>query len=98
MNKEEWIWVAIRIFGIYLIVLAIINIPEAISNIYLMSNLSMDDGTVHGTKETIEFVRSMAQAAESKAISSTLKFIIFTVIGIYFLRGGRILHAIVVKQ
>ena len=28
MNKDEWIWVAIRIFGIYLLVLAIISIPE----------------------------------------------------------------------
>ena len=32
MTKHDWIWVAIRIFGIYLLVLAIIAIPSLISS------------------------------------------------------------------
>jgi hypothetical protein len=32
MSKEDWIWVALRIFGIYLIVLATISIPEIVNS------------------------------------------------------------------
>ena len=28
MSKQDWIWVAIRIFGIYLLVMAVIAIPK----------------------------------------------------------------------
>lgn len=30
MNKQEWLWVVIRAFGVYLLVLAISSLPSAI--------------------------------------------------------------------
>ena len=30
MTREDWIWVAIRIFGIYLLVLALVSIPDIV--------------------------------------------------------------------
>jgi hypothetical protein len=35
MDKEDWIWVALGIFGIYLIVLAIIALPRFFSSTYV---------------------------------------------------------------
>jgi hypothetical protein len=39
MTKEDWIWIAIRIFGIYLIVLAIISIPGIINSGFMTISL-----------------------------------------------------------
>lgn len=32
MTKQDWIWVAIRIFGIYLLVLAVTTVPRVVSS------------------------------------------------------------------
>ena len=98
MNKEEWIWVAIRIFGIYLCVLAIINIPDALSNLYLLLILPDTNGDIIDSNGTIDFVNSMKQTAESNTISATLKAFMFAGVGLYFMCGGKVLHSIVVKQ
>lgn len=38
MSKEDWIWVAIRIFGIYLVVLAIMAVPGVANSAFMVWN------------------------------------------------------------
>jgi hypothetical protein len=37
MTKDDWIWVAIRIFGIYLVVLAITSVPGIVNSALMTS-------------------------------------------------------------
>ena len=89
MSKNEWIWVAIRIFGIYLLVLAIISIPDAIGNIYAL--IQMADGA-ESYPELASMARSLNKAVVAKGTTATSQLVIFSIASYYFLRHGKAIH------
>lgn len=95
MNKSEWIWVAIRIFGIYLLVLAIVSIPEAIGNIYGL--IYMADA-VKGSGEFGSMAHSLQKAAMSKGVTATAQLFIFSIASYYFLRHGKVIHSLALRE
>ncbi|WP_409523682.1 hypothetical protein [Nitrincola sp. MINF-07-Sa-05] len=89
MSKSEWIWVAIRLFGIYLLVLAFISIPDAIGNIYALVYMLDTTGNSSDSASMVNSLRKSAKAAGSKA---TAQLVIFLVAAYYFLRHGKAIH------
>jgi len=89
MTKDEWIWVAIRIFGIYLLVLAVIAIPEAIGNVYAYIKMSF---TIQDSSDLPKLAISLKEAAIAKGSTAVAQFILFSMVSYYFLRHGKLIH------
>lgn len=95
MSKGEWIWVAIRIFGIYLLVLAIISIPEAIGNIYGLFHMA---DAAKGSGELGSMASSLQKAALAKGVTATAQLVIFLIASYYFLRHGKAIHNLAMRE
>ncbi|OZG72812.1 hypothetical protein BTA51_12595 [Hahella sp. CCB-MM4] len=89
MNKGEWIWVAIRIFGIFLLVLGIKAIPDAVSGIYGYIQISAAIGDNAELAQVVAATQKAALTGSVKAITSILVYLPFSY---YFLRHGKWLH------
>ena len=50
MDRKDWIWVAIRIFGIYLLVLAVCSLPDVLGSAF---TTRLEQAAVDGDPETI---------------------------------------------
>lgn len=100
MDKEEWLWVAIRVFGLYLLVLAIMAIPDAISGIYaggIYRHLVSVTEAGRGSSQTAQLFHEMRQAQAALSIKSILQVVIYLLFGLYFVRGGKILHRVLCR-
>ncbi|WP_062814995.1 MULTISPECIES: hypothetical protein [unclassified Alcanivorax] len=95
MNKDEWIWVAIRIFGIYLLVLAIISIPEAIGAIY--AHLNVADAASQSA-EIASFADSLRKAALSKGITAISQLMLFSMASYYLICRGKLIHRLASRE
>ena len=99
MNKNEWLWVTIRIFGVFLLVMAIIQLPVAISFFYFAnlysdaySSLPVEEDSVAKMAEGV-YNSHMAQGC-----NSALKLVIYTLFGLYFACRGKMLHKILCRE
>ena len=95
MSKSEWIWVAIRIFGIYLLVLAIISIPEAIGAVYAHLHLADAAGR---SSDFASMADSFRKAAVSKGITALSQLILFSIAAYYFICRGKLIHYIASRE
>ncbi len=100
MDKKDWIWVAIRIFGIYLVVMGIVGVPKMIGSGIIASFLYDDyqyyedassdvDTSDTFEKGVAELHKSTFERALSDLILGLTRVILFLGCGIYFLRGGK---------
>ena len=105
MTRDDWIWVAIRIFGIFLIVMAVMAAPGIVSGVnqvWTWSRLvagqeahfhhqppdSDDLGLIH-------YYRSSYATAKTTLAWHSVRLVTFVIVGIYFLRSGRIIFRLV---
>ena len=95
MNKSEWIWVAIRIFGIYLMVLAIIAVPDAIGNVYGLMHMA---DAVQKTGDFATMASSLQKAAMAKGTTAMAQIVIFSIASFYFLRHGKAIHNLASRE
>jgi hypothetical protein len=87
LSKHDWIWVAIRDFGLYLLVRAVIAIPNVIVAFmmwHLAPHLSLPDADQR-FRDASEMV---TRGAWVELASASVQFILFAFIGIYLVRGG----------
>jgi len=85
MKKQDWIWVAIRIFGIYLLVLAIVALPKVLGSsmiLWMWSRGIFEIEMLNGAQSLI------INTALKDLEVSVLTVFLFTGIGIYMIRGG----------
>jgi hypothetical protein len=83
MEKNDCIWVAIRIVGLFLIVNALFSIPNVIHSLYLISYLGTDFermglGSVFSVKLTI-----------GELASAVIKLLLYGGVGWYLARRGK---------
>lgn len=95
MSKDEWIWVSIRIFGIYLLVLAIISIPDAIGAIYAHLNVADAAGRSSSLASVAE---SLRKAAVSKGVTALAQLVLFSMASYYFICRGKLLHKLASRE
>jgi len=100
MTKDEWIWVSIRIFGIFLMILAIMAIPRVFSTAYTASVYLDRPGieSLSSNNEETMLVYKMLKAQISETIRSVLEVLIYGFFGFYFIRGGKWLHNIISRE
>ena len=100
MNKAEWMWVAIRIFGIFLLVMAILAIPSAIAAIYHASIFQGFSGTdlTTATNGAEKISMKLFNMQKAQSIRSILEVIIYGLFGFYFMRGGKAIHKVICRE
>lgn len=94
MNKDEWIWVAIKIFGIFLIVMAIIALPNAIASIYAYISMApyADHYNSEAANETSKLFNQFSKAQFAQGVKAIAQVLIYTGFGIYFIKSGKLIH------
>lgn len=101
MQKEDWIWLAIRVFGIYLLVLAVMAVPSVGSSLLavcwdrgLPSSRLLDSAPREGWGEVSKLLAEAQSEALKKnlsaLVSSLLRVVLFGGIGSYLIRNGRL--------
>jgi len=100
MNKRDCIWVAIRIFGIFLLVHALMAIPDFMSAVYQVCNYwsssppVVTSSTNAGVRETFSYSQRMIfSSAFAQFIRSSLQVVIYALAGVYLIRGGERLYS-----
>jgi len=86
MRREDAIWAAIRIFGIYFIVRAVMAVPAAIGGIYLIYVMA-SLGDLSDASESLKSVRTLGLAKGGTAVVALCEIVLFTCAGLLFIRG-----------
>lgn len=109
MNREDWIWVAIRVFGIYLLVLAVVALPGVLlfgTQAIFSRGLWHSSPTMTATSQasntpdaTMDMAALVAHAnAMSRLVGSLGEVILFSLIGYYLVRRGNWLFKIISRR
>ncbi len=96
MSKQDWLWVAIRIFGIYLLVMAVAHISAALASAWsvwffwdLLSGPPLEAG------ELTKSMGVMMKSQVSVLIGNVLYVIICGLAGLYMVVRGQFLFRLV---
>ncbi len=98
MKREDYIWVAIRVFGIYLLVLAIVSLPLLVSSAYstwAMRDLALDTRGDPDMSLGLQLASRLAIAHVTSLIAAAGKAVLFSLAGWYFLRRGSLIFRLV---
>lgn len=101
MTKSEWLWIVIRVVGVFFVAKAIIAAPQVISS--GISHLSYSDfiGEILDKSETMDNGNShkIRNWTENLMIANFVEavseFIFYGVVGLYFCTRGRWLHRLI---
>jgi hypothetical protein len=85
MNKEQASWLIVRAFGLYLLIQAFILGVRVLGEVYRYSRLTSSLGAQN------DYLTAMIRSYRNSMFASLLMFVVCSVTGIYFLRGGRFL-------
>ena len=96
MDKSEWIWTAIRISGIFLVVMAVVAIPDVISSIYNAVVFGNQAETSSG--EMMTQFNVLAKAHSTMAVNACSRIVLFSGFGFYFLKHGKLLHRLATHE
>jgi hypothetical protein len=84
MTKRDYIWVAIKVFGLYLLVAAIVALPLLLSSAIF---ICQDVGTFSAT-DIDRISRTLHSAQWNQFFNSLFRVVICGAFGIYFIKSG----------
>ena len=84
MDRQQFSWLIVRAFGVYLLVQAFMLGVGILGEVYVYSRLASSVGTQ-------DYVATILRSYQTSIAAGLLKFVVFSAVGIYFLRGGRFL-------
>ena len=86
MTRDDIIWAAIRIFGIFFFVKAVFAVPSAIGGVYTLYLLSALN--LEGLSPDVQTTVISTATRAAPAVSGLFAVIFYTVAGAYFIRGA----------
>ena len=85
MDRQQFSWLIVRAFGVYLLIQAFMLGLGILGEVYTARIL----GTLaSGTKN--DYITALLLSYRSSMLSWLVKFVLYSAAGIYFLRGGRL--------
>lgn len=93
MNKRDWIWVAIRIFGIYLLVEAILALASAAGAVVVLYQ-----HFIIGYPSNADAERALSginQNMLAQLITSLCRLLVDGAAGLYFIKGAKFIFKLV---
>jgi len=88
MEKRDWIWIAIKVFGIFLLVKAVIALPDMLGGAY--QAFAYRDWEHMGMEEMKKLHRTIYLGAFTQMIKAGIQIVICGGVGLYFVRSGAI--------
>lgn len=101
MTREDYIWVAMRVLGIYMVVLAVTNLPGFITGLYFVSTLWKYGPPLPvdaGAQSAVHMKHLVFKTYSNQAVTRILKVLIFSASGWYLLCRGGFLFSLVSAQ
>jgi hypothetical protein len=106
MNRNEWIWVAIRVFGVYLLVLAATSLPDVANaawSTYVFAGVAerhpaLTEGKSDAAGLWVEMTREWRRVSLNSLVASVARVVLYSIFGYYLLRKGNFLFRIVSRQ
>src|SRR5260370_830508 len=84
MDRQQFSWLIVRAFGVYLLIQAFMLGVGILGEFYVYSRLASSVGTQ-------DYLAAILRSYQTSMAAHLLKFVVFSAAGIYFLRGGRFL-------
>ena len=91
MDKEQASWLIVRAFGVYLLIQAFMLGLGILGEGYIAYTYSKLASSLGADNNYATFFRQASLTYRSSLFAWLLKFVLYSVAGIYFLRGGRFL-------
>ncbi len=88
MNRQQVSWLIVRAFGLYLLVQAFMVVPDLLGGLYNARAYSNFVSSLSPESEYLSDFRKATSLYRSVLFTPTLKILLFSVIGMYLLRGG----------
>ena len=88
MDRQQFSWLIVRAFGVYLLIQAFmlgLSILGEVYTVRIYNTLASSSGTKN------DYVSAVLLSYRSSMLPWLLKFVVLSATGIYFLRGGRFL-------
>ena len=91
MNRQQVSWLIVRAFGLYLLVQAFMVVPDLLGGLYAARAYSNFVSSLSPESEYLSGFRKATSVYRSALFAPTLKILLFSVMGMYLLRGGAFL-------
>jgi hypothetical protein len=88
MNRQQVSWLIVRAFGLYLLVQAFMVVPDLLGGLYAARAYSNFVSSLSSESEYLSGFRKATSVYRSALFAPTLKILLFSVMGMYLLRGG----------
>jgi hypothetical protein len=92
MDKKDSFDLIIKGFGIYLLVLAIIAFPQAISDILMLIFMAAYNPFSGSPEKTTELVSTIKSGCISGGIGAIVRIVIYIIASVSFLRSGALVR------
>lgn len=83
MNRKDWIWIAVKVFGLYLGIQALMALPPLIGSFLMIREMTFGFREAVNYKVTIPLWQQAAT------------FFILVNLSLYLLRSGRIVYQLI---
>lgn len=88
MNRQQVSWLIVRACGLYLLVQAFMVVPDLLGGLYAARAYSNFVSSLSPESEYLSVFRKATSVYRNALFASTLKILIFSLMGMYLLRAG----------
>lgn len=98
MDKNDWFDLIVKGFGVCLLVLAIIAIPNIIKGFSTVFLVGFSETPADSSESAAQLYGTLRSAMISDGIGSTFRFIIYLIAAVNFLRSGSLVKRFMGKD
>jgi len=103
MTKDDWVWLAIRVLGLLLLVMAISSLPGAFAFAYIdyVWSVALAEPDLKGMADweagakLLKQVMATQESLSIYGIASCIEVVVYSCASFYFIKKGDKLHRIV---
>lgn len=92
MSKSDCMWVGIRLLGLFLVAKAVLVLPEVPAKYMAKESVRELAQVVDESKEAHKIFKEMGDVLACGWVESAIKFVLYSLAGLYFCRWGKIFH------
>ena len=93
MNRSEWLWVALRVLGLFFLAKGLITLPTIPVGIVLLRSVESLPDQIHEDGDEGHLSSALAENMTASLITHIMEFALYSLLSIYLCRRGRWLHA-----
>jgi len=101
MTWADWVWVSVRIIGVYLLVLPIVALRDAISALctgHAYSHLALTPQASRDPERGSAACAELLGVQAAFGIRSCLRVLLYAVFGYCLIRGGAVFHRLIARR